>query len=87
MPRDQAVPPLAEFLSKRPGRGGSSSWCCHVLPPDMLAQIEALVVPMLQEDRAPNWSGIAAWLVETGVDDATVSKVQYHFQRGHHRHG
>lgn len=80
-----ARPSLAEFVASRPWRGGSSAWCCHVVPPELMAEIEEAVAEARAAGLAPRWAAYADWLIECGVPDATKAKIEYHFERGHHR--
>lgn len=70
---------LEGFLARRPPRGGSSAWCCHVVAPEHMAEIERMYARGVRK-----WAGCAAWLKELGYKDATVIKIAYHFDRGHH---
>lgn len=76
---------LKEFIAAGTWRGGSSAWCCHAVPPELMAEVEGYVAECERTGVAPHWRAIAGWLTERGCSGATPSKVYYHFDRGHHR--
>lgn len=81
MPDRERAESLEEFVRRMPWRGGSSSWCCHAVPRELMAEVEAYVA---SHPREPRWKAIASWLREQGVEGATADRVKYHFDRGHH---
>lgn len=84
MPGSQA-PSLKEFVAASSWRGGSTSWCCHAIPPELLAEIEAYVAECRERNSPPHWRAVVDWLRGHGLADASTTKVRYHFEREHDR--
>ena len=69
---------LDEFVKANPAHhGGAGCWTCG-LP-------EAEDLNKARRDRAANVMQMVGWLKSRGHDDATRSKLDYHFANGHHK--
>lgn len=74
---------LRTYVQQAPWKGGSSSWCCHAVPRELMAEVEAYVADCRATGRPVRWRAVVGWLIERGVEGATEARLAYHFERRH----